>query len=61
MPQILKHFVLNSLCSQTTAQSAGSTQPAALPAAAAAAVASVNGVDPERAKQLTQAVTEQVS
>ncbi|XP_075966818.1 methionine--tRNA ligase, cytoplasmic isoform X1 [Anarhichas minor] len=47
---------------KTTAQSAGSTQPAAVPAAAAAAaaeVASVNGVDPEKAKQLTQAVTEQ--
>uniref|UniRef100_A0A8D0A0J9 Methionine--tRNA ligase, cytoplasmic n=1 Tax=Sander lucioperca TaxID=283035 RepID=A0A8D0A0J9_SANLU len=37
---------------------ASSTQPAAVPAAAAE-VATSNGVDPEKAKQLTQAVTEQ--
>lgn len=43
---------------QTTAQNAASTQPAAVPAPAAAEVA-VNGVDPEKAKQLTQAVAEQ--
>uniref|UniRef100_A0A8D0A0E0 Methionine--tRNA ligase, cytoplasmic n=1 Tax=Sander lucioperca TaxID=283035 RepID=A0A8D0A0E0_SANLU len=40
-------------------QRASSTQPAAVPAAAAE-VATSNGVDPEKAKQLTQAVTEQV-
>ncbi|XP_036955606.1 methionine--tRNA ligase, cytoplasmic [Acanthopagrus latus] len=48
---------------QTTAQKAASTQSAAVPApataAAAAEVAPVNGVDPEKAKQLTQAVAEQ--
>ncbi|XP_030275463.1 methionine--tRNA ligase, cytoplasmic isoform X4 [Sparus aurata] len=48
---------------QTTAQKAANTQPAAVPAPAAAAaaaeVAPVNGVDPEKAKQLTQAVAEQ--
>lgn len=45
-----------------TAQSAASTPPAAVPAPAAPAdeVAMVNAVDPEKAKQLTQAVTEQV-
>lgn len=44
-----------------TAQSAASTQSATKPApAAAAGVAAVNGVDPEKAQQLTQAVTEQV-
>ncbi|XP_074525599.1 methionine--tRNA ligase, cytoplasmic isoform X2 [Halichoeres trimaculatus] len=42
---------------QTTAQSAASTQPAAVPAPAAEVA--VNGVDPEKAKQLTQAVAEQ--
>uniref|UniRef100_A0A8D3ALZ0 Methionine--tRNA ligase, cytoplasmic n=1 Tax=Scophthalmus maximus TaxID=52904 RepID=A0A8D3ALZ0_SCOMX len=44
-----------------TAQSAASTPPAAVPAPAAPAdeVAMVNAVDPEKAKQLTQAVTEQ--
>lgn len=47
---------------QTTAQNAASAQPAAVPdtAAPAAEVATVNGVDPEKARQLTQAVTEQV-
>ncbi|XP_073323866.1 methionine--tRNA ligase, cytoplasmic [Pagrus major] len=52
---------------QMTAQKAANTQAAAVPAPAAAAaaaaaaaeVASVNGVDPEKAKQLTQAVAEQ--
>ncbi|XP_076596184.1 methionine--tRNA ligase, cytoplasmic isoform X2 [Chaetodon auriga] len=47
---------------KTTAQSAASAQPAAVPApapAAAAEVATVNEVDPEKAKQLTQAVAEQ--
>ncbi|XP_074498772.1 methionine--tRNA ligase, cytoplasmic isoform X2 [Sebastes fasciatus] len=47
---------------KTPAQSAGSTPSAAVPAPASAAVevATVNGgVDPEKAKQLTQAVTEQ--
>ncbi|XP_070814645.1 methionine--tRNA ligase, cytoplasmic isoform X2 [Chaetodon trifascialis] len=46
---------------QTTAQSAASAQPAAVPAPAAAAaeVATVNEVDPEKAKQLTEAVAEQ--
>ncbi|KAM7006505.1 methionine--tRNA ligase, cytoplasmic isoform 2-T2 [Tautogolabrus adspersus] len=47
---------------QTAAQKAASTQPAAVPAPAAPAaaeVAAVNGVDPEKAKQLTQAVAEQ--
>lgn len=44
---------------QTTAQSAASAQPAAVPAPAAE-VAAVNGVDPEKAKQLAQAVAEQV-
>ncbi|KAM8756893.1 methionine--tRNA ligase, cytoplasmic isoform 1-T1 [Acanthopagrus schlegelii] len=50
---------------KTTAQKAASTQSAAVPApatataAAAAEVAPVNGVDPEKAKQLTQAVAEQ--
>lgn len=34
--------------------------PAPAAAAAAAEVAPVNGVDPEKAKQLTQAVAEQV-
>ncbi|XP_067442961.1 methionine--tRNA ligase, cytoplasmic isoform X1 [Thunnus thynnus] len=42
---------------KTTAQSAASTQSAAMPAPAE--VAAVNSVDPEKAKQLTQAVTEQ--
>uniref|UniRef100_A0AAQ5ZNT9 Methionine--tRNA ligase, cytoplasmic n=1 Tax=Amphiprion ocellaris TaxID=80972 RepID=A0AAQ5ZNT9_AMPOC len=43
-----------------TPQSAASTQPAAVPAPAAAVeVVTVNGVDPEKAKQLTQAVAEQ--
>ncbi|XP_051270251.1 methionine--tRNA ligase, cytoplasmic isoform X1 [Dicentrarchus labrax] len=41
-----------------TAQTAASTQPAAVPAPLAE-VAMVNGVDPEKAKQLTLAVTEQ--
>ncbi|XP_018534426.1 LOW QUALITY PROTEIN: methionine--tRNA ligase, cytoplasmic [Lates calcarifer] len=45
---------------KTTAQSAASAQPAAVPAPAAPAeVAAVNGVDPEKAKQLAQAVAEQ--
>ncbi|XP_023253171.1 methionine--tRNA ligase, cytoplasmic-like, partial [Seriola lalandi dorsalis] len=46
---------------KTTAQSAASAQPAAVPAPAAPAaeVLTVNGVDPEKAKQLTQAVAEQ--
>ncbi|KAM3620931.1 uncharacterized protein V6R79_003820 [Siganus canaliculatus] len=45
---------------QTTAYKAASAQPAAVPAPAAAAeVATVNAVDPEKAKQLTQAVAEQ--
>ncbi|XP_040015475.1 methionine--tRNA ligase, cytoplasmic isoform X1 [Xiphias gladius] len=46
---------------KTTAQNAASAQPAAVPdtAAPAAEVATVNGVDPEKARQLTQAVTEQ--
>lgn len=41
-----------------TAQSAANTQSATMPAPAE--VAAVNGVDPEKAKQLTQAVAEQV-
>lgn len=49
---------------QTTAQAAASAQPATVPApaapAAAAEVVTVSGVDPEKAKQLTQAVAEQV-
>ncbi|TMS19114.1 Methionine--tRNA ligase, cytoplasmic [Larimichthys crocea] len=48
---------------QTTAQAAASAQPATVPApaapAAAAEVVTVSGVDPEKAKQLTQAVAEQ--
>ncbi|XP_023138691.1 methionine--tRNA ligase, cytoplasmic isoform X1 [Amphiprion ocellaris] len=45
---------------EKTPQSAASTQPAAVPAPAAAVeVVTVNGVDPEKAKQLTQAVAEQ--
>lgn len=47
---------------QTTAQKAAAAQPATAPAPAAPAtaeVAAVNGVDPEKAKQLTQAVAEQ--
>ncbi|XP_020492406.1 methionine--tRNA ligase, cytoplasmic isoform X1 [Labrus bergylta] len=44
---------------KTAAQKAAGTQPAAVPVPAAAEVASVNGVDPEKAKQLTQAVAEQ--
>ncbi|XP_075997267.1 methionine--tRNA ligase, cytoplasmic isoform X2 [Genypterus blacodes] len=47
---------------QVTAQNAASTKPAAAPAApvpAAEASAAVNGVDPEKAKQLVQAVVEQ--
>lgn len=47
-----------------TAQNAANTQAATVPAPAAAAaaaeVATVDGVNPERAKQLTQAVAEQV-
>ncbi|XP_069003046.1 methionine--tRNA ligase, cytoplasmic isoform X1 [Embiotoca jacksoni] len=45
---------------ETTLQNAASAQPAAAPAPAAAVeVATVNGVDPEKAKQLTEAVAEQ--
>ncbi|CAJ1050404.1 methionine--tRNA ligase%2C cytoplasmic isoform X1 [Xyrichtys novacula] len=45
---------------QSTAQKAAGTQPATVPAPVAPAeVAAVNGVDPEKAKQLTQAVAEQ--
>ncbi|XP_019952461.2 methionine--tRNA ligase, cytoplasmic [Paralichthys olivaceus] len=47
---------------QMTAQSAASSQPAAVPAppaAAEVAATTVNGADPEKAKLLTQAVTEQ--
>ncbi|KAK2861889.1 hypothetical protein Q5P01_001422 [Channa striata] len=46
---------------QTTAQNTASTQAATVPAPAAPAadVATVNGVDPDKAKKLTQAVAEQ--
>ncbi|XP_010730412.2 methionine--tRNA ligase, cytoplasmic isoform X1 [Larimichthys crocea] len=48
---------------KTAAQAAASAQPATVPApaapAAAAEVVTVSGVDPEKAKQLTQAVAEQ--
>ncbi|TKS70637.1 Methionine--tRNA ligase, cytoplasmic [Collichthys lucidus] len=48
---------------QTTAQAAASSQPATVPApaapAAAAEAVTVSGVDPEKGKQLTQAVAEQ--
>nr|XP_046239190.1 methionine--tRNA ligase, cytoplasmic isoform X1 [Scatophagus argus] len=44
---------------KTTAQSAASTKPATEAAPAAAEVVTVNTVDPEKAKQLTQAVAEQ--
>lgn len=53
-----------SSCFQATAQKAASPAAAAVPVAAAAAPAAepatANGVDPEKAKQLSQAVTEQV-
>lgn len=50
-----------SSCFQATAQKAASPAAAAVPVAAAAAEpATANGVDPEKAKQLSQAVTEQV-
>lgn len=44
---------------QKTAQNAASAQPATVPVPAAAEVTTVNGVDSEKAKQLTQAVAEQ--
>lgn len=63
----MPHFWNSFVCflPQTTAQTAANKQDATVPAPSAAAAlaaeaATVNQVDPERAKQLTQAVAEQV-
>lgn len=62
----MPHFWNSFVCSlsQTTAQTAANRQAATVPAPSAATLAAeaatVNQVDPERAKQLTEAVAEQV-